>query len=227
MEGCDMQDGVLGALALLVGGLLCFRGYAALRTVIAVWGGFTGFFLGAGLVAGVTGDGFLSSALAWGLGLVLAVGFGLFAYLYYALSVVVGMGAIGFALGTTAMVALGMSWSWLVVLVGVAVAVLLAGAAIAADLPLMLLALLSAFAGSTTILAGVMLLTGVLDSAGLADPATTGALQLGWWWTAAYIALAVAGLAAQLRSADARRQTLRQAWDAEDVHQVSAMRPIG
>jgi hypothetical protein len=209
-----MQDVVLGLLALLVGALLCFRGYAALRVVIAVWGAFTGFFLGAGLVAGVTGEGFLASALAWIVGAALAVVFGLVAYLYYAVSVVIGMGAIGFALGTTAVVALGVTWSWVIVLAGVAVAVLLALTAIVGDLPLVILALLGALAGSTTILAGVMLLTGVVDSPDFAAPGTTQALQLGWWWTAAYLGLAVVGLIVQLRSAEARRGTLRQAWAA-------------
>ena len=38
---------------------------------------------------------------------------------------------------------------------------------------------------------------GVLDSADLAEPGTTGTLQLGGWWTAAHFALAAAGLAAQ------------------------------
>jgi hypothetical protein len=220
-----MEDGILGVLALVVGGLLCFRGYAALRVVIAVWGGFSGFVLGAGLVAGLTGDGFLASALAWTAGLALAVLFGLLAYLYYALSVVLGMGAIGFVLGTTAMVALGVSWSWLIVLVGVAAAVLLAGVAIAGDLPLLILALLSALAGSSTVLAGVLLLTGTLDGADLAEPGTTGTLGLGWWWTAAYLALAVVGLAAQLRSEDARRATLREAWGAESSRKVGATHP--
>ena len=209
-----MQEVALGLLALLVGGLLCFRGYAALRVVIAVWGAFTGFFLGAGLVAGVTGEGLLASALAWVVGAALAVVFGLVAYLYYAVSVVIGMGAIGFVLGTTAMVALGVSWSWVIVLAGVAVAVLLALTAIVGDLPLVILALLGALAGSTTILAGVMLLTGVLDSPDLAVPGTTQTLELGWWWTAAYLGLAVVGLIVQLRSVEARRGTLRQAWAA-------------
>jgi hypothetical protein len=210
-----MQDVVLGALLLLVGALLCFRGYAALRAVIAVWGALAGFVLGAGVVTSLTADGFLASGLAWAVGLAVGAVFGLVAYLYYAVSVVLGMGSIGFALGTAAMVALGVSWSWLVVLAGVAAAVLLALMAIIGDLPLALLAVLGAFAGSVTILAGVMLLTGVLESPDLADPGTTRALQLGWWWSAAYVALAMTGLVVQLRSADARRGTLRQAWAAD------------
>jgi hypothetical protein len=209
-----MSDAVLGLLALLVGALLLFRGYAALRFVIAIWGAFTGFFLGAGIVASVTGEGFLASALAWVVGTVVALAFGLVAYLYYAVSVVIGMGAIGFALGTTAMVAIGVTWSWVIVLVGVAVAVLLAVVAIVGDLPLVILAVLGALAGASTMLAGVLLLLGDLDSRDLAVAGTPQDLELGWWWTAAYLALALAGLLVQLRSERARRGTLRDAWAA-------------
>lgn len=209
-----MADVVLGVVALLVGVLLSLRGYAALRLVISVWGGFAGFVLGAGAVAGATGESFLASVLAWVVGAVVAALFGVVAYLYYAVSVVIGMGSIGFVLGTTAMVAFGVRWSWVIVLAGVAGAVLLALAAIVGDLPLVILALLGAFAGSATVLAGVMLLVGVLDSADLVVPGTTRTLDPSGWWTAAYVALAMLGFVTQLRSADARRGTLRQSWAA-------------
>lgn len=207
-----MEDLIVGGAAVVVGLLLCFAGYAALRAVIAVWGAFAGFLLGAGLVASLTGEGFLGSVLAWSVGLVLALVFGLIAYLYYAVSVVIGMAAIGFSLGSTLMLALGVTWTWVVVLVGVAVGVLLAMLAIVGDLPMVLLAVLGAFAGSSVALAGVLLLTGVLDSGDLATPETTRTLELGWWWTAAYLALAVIGLVVQLRSVEARSGTLREGW---------------
>lgn len=209
-----MQDVLIGVLAVVVGALLCFHGYTALRLVISMWGAFAGFFLGAGLVAGVTGETLLASVLAWLVGVAVGLVFGVVAYLYYAVSVVVGMGAIGFTLGTTAMVALGVTWSWVVVLAGVAVAVLLALMAVVGDLPLLILALLSALAGASTILAGVLLVTGALSTPELAEGATTQSLDLGWWWTAAYIVLATLGLTGQLRTVEARRGTLRQAWAA-------------
>jgi hypothetical protein len=211
-EESTVQDVIIGILAVVIGSLLCFRGYAALRVVIAVWGTFAGFLAGAGLVAGVTGEGLLASALAWTVGIAVALVFGLLAYLYYAVSVVIGMGAIGFALGTTVMVALGVSWSWVVVLVGLAVGVLLAMLAIVGDLPLVILALLGAFAGASTIIAGMLLLLGVIDRQDLASTETTAGLALGWWWTVGYVVLAIAGIGTQLRSAEARRGTLREDW---------------
>jgi len=207
-----VEELIIGLLAVAVGLLLCFAGYAALRLVIAIWGAFAGFLLGAGLVATFTGEGFLGTLLGWGVGAVLALAFGLIAYLYYAVSVVIGMAAIGFSLGSTAMLALGVSWTWLIVLAGVAVGVLLAFLAIAGDLPMLLLAILGAFAGASATIGGLLLLLGILDRGDLASPETTATLELGWWWSAAYLALAVAGLVVQLRSVEARRGTLRDGW---------------
>ncbi len=209
-----MQDVALGSLAVLIGAVLCFRGYLALRVVIAVWGSLVGFLVGAGIVAGATGESFLVSALAWATGLAVAVVFGLLAYLYYAVSVVIGIGAIGFTLGTTAMVALGVSWSWVVALVGLAVGTVLALVAIAGDLPMLLLALLSALAGASVVILGLLLIGGVLDSADLAARQTTATLDLAWWWNVVYGVLVVIGLGVQARSAAARAETLRAAWVA-------------
>jgi hypothetical protein len=207
-----MEDLLVGVVAVVIGGALCFRGYAALRVVIAMWGAFAGFVLGAGVVAGATGEGFLASALAWAVGLVVAAAFGLLAYAYYAISVLIGMSAIGFTLGTTAMVALGVTWSWVVVLVGIVVGALLAMLAIAGDLPKLILALLGAFAGSSIAIAGTLLLIGRVDRGDLAATDTPATLELWWGWTVAYVILAVAGLASQLRDVGARRGTLRDDW---------------
>jgi hypothetical protein len=207
-----MEDLLVGGVAVVIGGALCFRGYAALRIVIALWGAFAGFVLGAGVVAGATGEGYLASGLAWAVGLVVAVAFGLLAYAYYAISVLIGMSAIGFTLGTTAMAALGVRWSWLVVLVGILIGGFLAMLAIVSDLPKLILALLGAFAGSSIAIGGILLLSGILDRGDLASTETTGALDLWWGWSAAYVALAVAGLASQLRDVSTRRGTLRDDW---------------
>jgi hypothetical protein len=207
-----VQDFVIGSLAVLIGLLLCFRGYAALRLIIAAWGAFAGFLLGAGVVAQVTDASFLGSVVAWLVGLVVAVAFGLLAYLYYAVSVVIGMGAIGFALGTTLMVVLGVTWSWVIVLVGLVVGVALAALAIVGDLPLLILAVLGAFAGASVVITGLLLLLGRLGSDDLGATATSATLDLGWWWTLGYLLLAVAGLSAQLTSAEVRRGNLRSTW---------------
>ena len=207
-----MQDWIVGLLAIAVGALFCFRGFMTMRIVIPIWGAFTGFLLGAGLISAVTDDGFLGSALAWFVGIAVAVLFGAIAYFYYEVSVMLAMGAIGFSVGTSVMVAIGIKWSWLIVLVGVLAGALLAIAAIVGDLPTVLLVMLTALGGASIIVFGVMLLTGVIDTADFESVATTKELEDDWWWYGLYVALAIVGAVAQIREADRMSATMRQTW---------------
>jgi hypothetical protein len=208
-----MSDVFVGIIALLTGAVFCFRGYLAMRIVIPVWGAFAGFMLGAGIVAGDAG--FLADLTGWLVGAALAVVFGAIAYLYYEVSVIIGMMAIGFVLGTGLMVALGVSWSWLIVLSGVVLAVVLSFVAIAADLPMTLLTVLTALAGASTMVGGLMLMFGTVDLDDFDLGTTTENIGDGWWWFVVYGGLVVAGMIAQFTDVDRRRETLRQAWRAE------------
>ena len=205
-----MNDIAVGAIALLTGAVFCFRGYLAMRVVIPVWGAFAGFMLGAGLVSGDAG--FLGNALGWLVGFALAIVFGVIAYLYYAVSVVIGMMGIGFVLGTSLMVALGVSWSWLIVLSGVVLAVVLAFVVIAGDLPMVLLTVLTALAGASAIVAGLMLFAGTFDADDFSIGTTTEYVADDWWWFVIYGGLVVGGIVAQFTDVDRRRETLRDAW---------------
>jgi hypothetical protein len=208
------MDVVIGVLAVAIGALFCFRGYLAMRIIIPIWGAFVGFMLGAGIAASIENQGFLTTVLGWILGLVLAIVIAALAYLYYEVSVAIVLGGIGFVLGTGLMAALGVTWSWVVVPVGVAVGLVLAVIAILADLPAILLVVLTALGGAATIVGGVMLLVGTVDLDEL-DRETTERLDLGGWWYALQIGLAIAGIVAQSRDA-ARRQRLEQAWRRSD-----------
>ena len=205
-----MNDIAVGAIALLTGAVFCFRGYLAMRVVIPLWGAFAGFMLGAGLVSGDAG--FLGNALGWLVGFGLAIVFGVIAYLYYVVSVVIGMMGIGFVLGTSLMVALGVSWSWLIVLSGVVLAVVLAFVAIAGDLPMVLLTVLTAAAGASAIVAGLMLFAGTFDADDFSIGVTTEYVADDWWWFVIYGGLVVGGIIAQFTDVDRRRETLRDAW---------------
>jgi hypothetical protein len=210
-----MSDIFVGVIALLTGAVFCFRGYLAMRIVIPVWGAFAGFMLGAGLVSGDAG--FLGNLTGWLVGFALAIVFGAIAYLYYEVSVIIGMTAIGFVLGTSLMVALGVSWSWLIVLSGIVAAVVLSFVAIAADLPMMLLTILTALAGASTMVGGLMLVVGTVDLEDFDLRVTTETVADGWWWFVVYGGLVVAGVIAQFTDVDRRRETLRQAWRASST----------
>lgn len=213
--GAAVQDVIFGLVAIAAGALFCFRGYLAFRIVIPVWGAFVGFGAGAGLVTSITGDGFLRTGLSWAVGIATGIVFAILAYLFFEVAIVIGMVSIGFALGTSAMVALDVSWTWLVVLVGVVVGALLAAVAIAVDLPMMLLVVLSALGGASAITTGVMLLVGTIDTGEFEDDDLTTRAGDDWWWYVVYLGLAVAGMVVQIRDADRLRRSVRAAWAAE------------
>ena len=219
MSGADIAFGVL---LLLVGAAFCFQGYLALRLLIPIWGALVGFSVGAGLVAAVNDERFLATALGWIVGLVVAVVFALLAYLYDAVSVVLAMGAIGFLLGTSVMYAFDVQWEWLIVLVGIAAGVLLAVLAVVADLPMVLLVVLSALGGASAMVGALMLLTGAVDTDEFTSDEVIASADHDWWWTALYVVLAVAGIVVQVRATDRWRMSMRRAWEADRGRAASA-----
>jgi len=208
-----MVDVVMGVLALLIGLLLCFRGRGAMRVLLALWGAFVGFGLGASLVAGLTGHGYLDSAAGWLAAIVLALVFAVLAYLFFAVAVVLAFASMGFVLGQTLAIALGAGQGWLITGVGVAVGVLLAVLAVVTNLPELVLIVISAFAGASVAVAGLMLL---LDVFSLTDPVTAQipiVEQPAWY--VGQLVLAVLGIIVQLRSARRRELgSVRRTWSA-------------
>jgi hypothetical protein len=208
-----VEDVLIGLLAILVGGVFCFRGYLSMRIVFPLWGAWIGFVFGATLVASFADEGFLSSLLGWLVGLVFAVVFALLAYLFYEVAVIIGMATIGYVLGVAVLVALDVEWSWLVTLVGIACGALLAIAAVKLELPVVLLIVLTAAAGATAMVGGVMLLVGAIDIDDLSRSGVTNEVDASVWWWALDLGLAIAGIVSQGRAVDRLRVSMREAWE--------------
>jgi hypothetical protein len=210
-----MTDIILGIVFILVGAMFCFRGYFAMRILIPIWGFLAGFSLGAGIVAGANHEGFLRSTVGWIVGLVVGLIFFVLAYLYYAVSVAIAMGAIGFVLGVAVMTAIGVKWQWVIVLVGVAAGALLAAAAIAGDLPTVLLTVLTATSGATTIVFGLLLLVGKINANDISQsPDPTKVAHHTWWGYAIWGGIALAGMISQFTAIDRVRGSWREAWES-------------
>jgi hypothetical protein len=206
-----MSDWVAGLLALGIGAVFCLWGYLAMRPMISIWGGLAGFGLGASI--GADDGGILANTLSWTLAIVLGLLFALIAYLYYEVSVSIAMGSIGFTLGASLLVALGVTWNWVIVLAGLALGVVLAIVAIAGDLPAIILVVLSALAGASAIVAGLMLLTGALDTDQITQSAAlTEQLNDDWYWYVIWAVAAAVGLISQLRTRQQELATMREAW---------------
>jgi hypothetical protein len=201
---------VVGIIAVLIGALLCFRGYVTMRLIISLFGAFVGFLLGAGLVAGVTDSSFGQLALSWIVGIIGAVLFGVLAYFSYQVAVVIGLAAIGFTIGTTVMAAVGVGSQAATITVGLVAGALLAVIAIATDLPAVILVVLTALAGASVTVAGVMVIAGSIGINRLTAEGVAAEMSRGWWWYVLYGGLALLGIIAQLRARGPR--TMRQQW---------------
>lgn len=191
-----MSATVVAILGIVVGLLLCLRGYRAARTLLSLWGSFVGLVLGAYLVAEATGTTVWSTPLAWVVGLALALVFGALAYLWYAVGVIIGVGTLGFTAAGGVMRALG-SPQWAVLTVAAAVAVILAVVAIRLDAPAILLVVLTTLVGASLVVVSAMVLTGAVDVTAI--DGTAAWVATGWWWTVAEIVLIGAGLVSQTR----------------------------
>ena len=172
-------------------------------------GAFAGFSLGAGVIAGWFGQGFLATTAGWVVGLIMAIVFAWLAYAYYAVAVLIATASLGFAAGAALMAALGVTWNWLIILVAIVVAVGIGVAALTVNMPAVLLIVLSTLGGASVAVSGLMLVLGVLTIADLTDPAVTANPAHGWWWTVVYIVLAVLGVTVQTRKS---RRWQRDAW---------------
>lgn len=206
-----MSDVMLGAFAVLAGAPFCYRGYMGMRLLIPIWGAFTGFTVGAGLVASIVGGGFLASVTGWLVGFAFAVVLAGLAYLYYAVSVVVIMGSTGFLIGAALMVALDVAWTWLVGPVAVTAGIALAFVAVVVDLPRVMLTLVTALGGAAAVTVGLMLFAGAVDGDDLSSADVVTRIEFDWWWFAIYLIVSVTGMVSQTRSAQQLHLSVQEA----------------
>ena len=203
----------MGILAVIVGLLVAFVGYRALRTMIALLGALTGLGVGAAIGAGFPLEGTLGTVVTWIVAVLVALLFGWLAYAFYQVAVLLGLASIGFSIGAGLMVALGFRGEWLVWLVGALVAVVLVVIGLVGDLPAVLLIVLTGLAGANLAVTGVMMLAGVVDLNYLHAGADHAAV--GWWWGVAGLVLAAVAIASQLRALNRSRvAAMRAQWGA-------------
>ena len=210
-----MVDIVMGVFAIVAGAVMLFAGQFVLRIVLPIWGLFAGFAFGAGIFAGLADESFLGTALGWISGIVFALIFAVLAYFFYAVAVIIAMAAFGFAIGSGLVVALGIDWNWVAVLVGVAVGLVVGVVAALGSMPMVVLAVASSIAGAVSIVGGLMLMFGALNSADFTKGDFTAAVQDSWGWYLTLLVLAIIGIVAQVRQQALLHRTINEAWYVE------------
>jgi hypothetical protein len=198
------QDFLFGLLILLVGAAFCFVGYRFFRILIALWGFFAGFNLGAAGMAALFGGGFLGTVTGWILGIVVGLVVAALAYFFYYFAVVVLGASVGYTIGAGLMAAIGLNNpGFLAVIAGIVLAAVFVMLILALNLPKILIMVFTALGGAGAIIAGFLLLFGQIHLVGLQYGMAAAAIRSSWIWSLVWIVLAVVGFAAQWRTMQA------------------------
>lgn len=193
------MDIVMGLLVGVLGLTLAFSGLRVFLFMLPIVGMVTGFFAGATLIHSWLGDGFLSTATGWIVGLVLGVLFALISYIWWYVGALMSAGASGALLLSGIFSAMGVNSGILLVSIGIVGAALFIFGAMILNLPVYVVLVNTAIVGAYMVVGGLMLIFGSKDlndfDWGIARAAATDK----WYWWIILVAVAVAGMLAQMK----------------------------
>ena len=193
---------LLGLLAIGIGALLVGWGYRFLLYLIPVYGFLVGLVSGGYLADTLFKTGFLNDVAGWGFGIGLGIAFALASYAIAWIGLVFLATGLGLGLGEGIVAALGIQneiLSLLIALVVVAAAIILVARYQATK---WFLIVLSAIAGGTTLVAGILLLLGRIALADVGHGAIAAYFRdgsNGWLWAALAAVISAAGVYVQAK----------------------------
>ena len=194
-----MDDFLLGLVAILLGLAVCFLGLRLWFIMLPIWGFVAGFFIGAGAFTAIFGDGFLSTATSWVVGFFFGLIFAVLSYLIWYVGAIIAAGSLGALLGSGLMAAFDVDNDWIVFIAAATGAILVALFALITALPVFVVAISTAAAGATAVIAGVMLVFDQIDNEQLERGATWAMIDDSWFWLIVWAVLAAIGIGFQLR----------------------------
>ncbi len=202
-----MEQVIIGIILALVGLGVCFFGLRYWFILLPIFGGITGFFIGARAIQALLGTGFLATTTSWIVGIILAIGFALLSWFIWYAGAIIMAGAVGASLATGIVHALFTNpWGVVLFVIALAGAILFAAIALALNLPIYIVIVNSAFGGASLAVAGILTLLGTITVTELANGVTVAVADearfqgAGWLWVVVWLALAIVGLFFQLQS---------------------------
>ncbi|HET8845813.1 MAG TPA: DUF4203 domain-containing protein [Ktedonobacteraceae bacterium] len=196
-----VQPLIVGLVALTVGAVFCFAGYRLFRILIAVWGFFAGFLIGAQAVTSLFGGSFLANALGWGVGIALGILLAGLAYLLYSAAIAILGASVGYLIGIGIMTALGFDGQAVsTFLAGVLVAILFGVLILLLNLAKILIIINTALGGSSALVFGVLYLFGLVPLDFLRSGLIGAFIKGSPIWGLAWLVVALLGFAVQLQS---------------------------
>jgi len=203
--GCNTaMNIIIGLIIGLLGLAICFFGLRFWFILLPAFGAVVGFFVGAGVMQEIFGQGFLSTAVSWIVGLVVALVFAALSYFVWYAGAIIAAGAVGASLFTGVLHAIiNEPWGAVHFIVALIGAVIFALGALLLNLPVYIVIVNSALGGAALAIAGLLVLLGNVAVEELSTGVSVAVVdesRLSWLWFLIWIVLAVAGIFYQLRS---------------------------
>jgi hypothetical protein len=193
-------EGILvGLLAIVIGAAWAFYGLKLFTILLPIWAFFFGLVTGAQWAQDVFGQGFFSSVLSWGIGLVFGLVLAAISYFWYYAAITILAGAAGYALGVGFFEYLGVGTGVIAIVVGLVIGALFAIGTFLLGVPVLLVMIFSAFSGAAAIVNGVLILLGTIKLADVDVGIFGSLLHQGPVGTVAFILIGAAALIYQMR----------------------------
>ena len=190
---------VIAILAVVLGLLITFGGWRFFLLLLPFWGFLVGFNIGTEATRALFGDGTFATLTSWIVGFVLALLFAVLSYLYYYAAVALLAGYVGYMLGAATWGIIGNEHGVVAFIIGIVVGVVFAIGAIALQVPKMLVIVLTALGGAGVVVAGWFILTGQVPADDITWTRVGALIASSIIWFVVWLALAAAGILAQLR----------------------------
>jgi len=197
MEGT--MDIVLGIFLLILGISVAFVGIQLFFFMLPIIGLVAGFYVGAELVAGLFGDGFLATATGWIVGIVVGLLFAAVARLWWYAGVLISSGVVGSVLLSGIGRAFGVESGVALFMFGLVGAFLFVFVTLTLNLPVYMVIWNTALSGAAIAVSGAMLVFNRIGREDLEYGAAVAAIEESWVWILVMIAVAAVGVVRQLR----------------------------
>lgn len=206
---------LIGLIIGVLGLAICFFGLRFWFILLPAFGAIVGFFVGAGVMQEIFGQGFLSTAVSWIVGLVVALIFAALSYFVWYAGAIIAAGAVGASLFTGVLHAIiNQPWGAVHFIVAAIGAIIFALGALLLNLPIYIVIVNSALGGASLAIAGLLVLLGNIAVEELSTGVSVAVVdegRLSVLWFIVWIVLAIAGIFYQLRSM-AEVQLPEQKW---------------
>jgi hypothetical protein len=193
-------EGILvGLLAIVIGAAWAFYGLKLFTILLPIWAFFFGLVMGGQWAQQIFGEGFFSSVLSWGIGIVFGLVLAAISYFWYYAAIVILAGAAGYSLGVGFFEYFGFGTGVIALVVGLVIGALFAIGTFLLGVPVLLVMIFSAFTGAAAVVNGVLILFNQIPVGAINVGIFGSLIHQGVVGTVAFLLIGAAGLIYQMR----------------------------